>query len=76
MKTINFLVDLQHSVSLQNLKSELNVVGVRAFTIDYVEQQILIVSSDEIKDEVIDCAVRKAGFDCKCFRVCNHTDCP
>ncbi|MDZ7936335.1 MAG: hypothetical protein U5M51_15500 [Emticicia sp.] len=74
MKTINFLVDLQQAISLQNLKSELNTVGVKAFTINYVSQQISIVSSDEIKDETINCAVKKAGFDCKCFKVCNHDD--
>lgn len=74
MKTINFLVDLQQSNSLQNLKNELNTVGVKAFTIDFMNQQILIVSSDTIKDETINCAVKKAGFDCKCFKVCNHDD--
>lgn len=74
MKTINFLVDLQQSNSLQNLKNELNTVGVKAFTIDFMNQQISIVSSDSIKDETINCAVKKAGFDCKCFKVCNHDD--
>lgn len=74
MKTINFLVDLKQSNSLQNLKNELNIVGVKAFTIDFMNQQISIVSSDTIKDETINCAVRKAGFDCKCFKVCNHDD--
>lgn len=74
MKTINFLVDLQQSNSLQNLKKELNTVGVKAFTIDFMNQQISIVSSDLIKDETINCAVKKAGFDCKCFKVCNHDD--
>ncbi|MDZ7936432.1 MAG: hypothetical protein U5M51_16020 [Emticicia sp.] len=72
MKTINFLVDLQQSISLQNLKNELNSVGVKAFTIDYMRQQISIISSDSIKDEAINSAVKKAGFDCKCFKVCNH----
>lgn len=74
MKTINFFVDLQQSISLQNLKSELNTVGVKAFTIDFMSQQISIVSSESIKDETINCAVKKAGFDCKCFKVCNHDD--
>lgn len=74
MKTINFLVDLQQSNSLQNLKNELNTVGVKAFTIDFMNHQISIVSSDLIKDETINCAVKKAGFDCKCFKVCNHDD--
>lgn len=74
MKTINFLVDLQQSNSLKNLKNELDTVGVKAFTIDFMNQQISIVSSDSIKDETINCAVKKAGFDCKCFKVCNHDD--
>lgn len=52
-------MDLQQSISLQNLKNELNSVGVKAFTIDYLSQQISIINSDSIKDEAINCAVKK-----------------
>ncbi|MCU0325526.1 MAG: hypothetical protein MUF45_09785 [Spirosomaceae bacterium] len=72
MKTINFLTKLNNTARLDVLKEELNQIGVNAFTIDYQNQQISIVGPDSIHTDSIGCAVQKAGFKCKCFRVCKH----
>ncbi|AFK03927.1 hypothetical protein Emtol_2792 [Emticicia oligotrophica DSM 17448] len=71
MKILNFLVDLQESLSLQKLKNELNSVGIKAFMIDYLSMQISILGTDSIQAETIDCTVRKADFDSKSFRISN-----
>lgn len=72
MKTINFSTILENEANLQNLKDELSNVGIKAFVIDYENQQISITNPHEITAKTINCAVRKAGFKCSCFKVCNH----
>lgn len=74
MKTINFLTKLNNPARLDVLKEELNQIGVNAFTIDYQNQQISIVGSESIHADSINCAVRKAGFKCNCFKICKHGD--
>lgn len=74
MKTINFLTKLTNAAKLDVLKEELSQIGVNAFTIDYQNQQISILGPDSIHADSIDCAVRKAGFKCNCFKICKHND--
>jgi hypothetical protein len=72
MKTINFHSQLINGTQLQNLKDELDSVGVKAFIINYETQQISIMNPESIEADTLTCAVRKAGFKCGCFRVCKH----
>ncbi len=70
MKTINFLTELEHSANLETLKIGLQNIGIKSFTIDYETQRISIMNPDDISVGSIDCAVRKAGFKCSCFTIC------
>jgi hypothetical protein len=74
MQTINFYNELVSTVQAQNLKDELDIVGVKAFVINYETQQIFIVNPDNIENVELACAVRRAGFKCSCFKVCNHVN--
>lgn len=56
----------------ENLKTELSDVGVRAFSINFENNTITIISPIDIEDKHISCAVKKAGYPCRCFKICNQ----
>ena len=72
MKTIDFLINMPSPIGIQNLNNELINLGVTAFTINYETRQISILSPGSVEEREISCALKRAGFKCSCFKICNH----
>ncbi|GAB3509637.1 MULTISPECIES: hypothetical protein [Pseudomonadati] len=69
---MKFITDINNPTQLQNLSDELKKVGISSFRIDFGANHILTIDYDSVKEDEIECAVRKAGFKCVCFKKCNY----
>ncbi|WP_337040864.1 hypothetical protein [Emticicia sp. 17c] len=70
---MQFITNIKDADGLQNLSDELKKVGVSSFRIDFGVRHILTIKDNLVNETTIECAVRKAGFTCTCFKKCNHT---
>lgn len=70
---MKFITNIKNPDELQSLSDELKKVGVSSFKIDFGANHILTVNTDAVKEDEIECAVRKAGFKCVCFKKCNYS---
>lgn len=68
---MKFIIKIINPTQLQTLSDELKKVGVSSFRIDFEANHILTINNDSINENEIECAVRKAGFKCICFKKCN-----
>jgi hypothetical protein len=65
--------NLNNPTTLESLKCNLNLVGVRSFTIDFENQAVSIVSHLNLSHDEIQCVFKKAGLNCSCSTKCNSS---
>lgn len=69
---MKFITNIKNPTQLQNLSDELKKVGVSSFRIDFGANHVLTINHESVDENEIECAVRRAGFKCVCFKKCNH----
>lgn len=67
MNLLKFTTNISKPIGLQNLKTELENIGIYAFTIDFIYQNILTVKAENTSIEQITQAIQKAGFHSQFF---------
>lgn len=74
MQNINiFSGNINNPEILESLKVNLDYVGVRAFTVDFENQAVSIISHLDLSNEEIQCVFRKSGLNCSCIAKCNKS---
>jgi hypothetical protein len=75
MQSINiFSGNISNPEVLENLKNNLDFVGVKAFTVDFENQAVSIVSHLDLSNEEIQCVFPKSGLNCSCIAKCNKSE--
>lgn len=69
MKTIIFTTENTAMHHLERLRSELKNVGIGSFDVDFETKEISVVCPNYQNINALECALKKAGFRCPCFRV-------
>ncbi len=69
MKRIVFTAETASFNKLEPLQNELKNVGVGNFNIDFVNKQISMSCPNALNVNIVECAIRRAGFKCACFTV-------
>ncbi len=69
MKTIIFTTETTAVQHLEKLHYELKNVGIGSFDVDFETKEISVVCPNYQNINTLECAIRKAGFRCPCFRV-------
>ncbi|UTA70223.1 MULTISPECIES: hypothetical protein [Emticicia] len=69
---MKFITNIRNPDELQSLSDELKKVGVSSFRIDFGAHHILTINNEAVKEDEIECALRKAGCKCVCFKKCNY----
>lgn len=62
MSLLKFITNINKPIGLQQLKTELESIGIYAFTIDFISQNILTVKAENTSIEQINNAIQRAGF--------------
>ena len=66
--------NLNNPTTLESLKCNLDLVGVRAFTIDFENQAVSIVSHLDLSNDQLRCVFKKSGLNCSCITKCNKSE--
>lgn len=69
MKTIIFTTENTAFQHLEKLQCELKNVGIGSFNVDFETREISVVCPNYQNINALECAIKKAGFRCPCFRV-------
>ncbi len=69
MKTIVFTAENTALTHLEKLRSELKNVGIGSFDVDFETKEIAVVCPSYQNINALECAIKRAGFRCPCFRV-------
>jgi hypothetical protein len=69
MKRIIFTTESTNFNKIEPLQSELKRVGVSHFDIDFENKKISLICPHSLNINIVECAVRRAGFKCTCFTV-------
>jgi hypothetical protein len=72
MRNIQFSRDVHDVENLENLQREFGQMGINAFFVDYDQRTIEVAAPSAVSDHQLACAVKRAGYKCNCFRICNH----
>lgn len=74
MKTIIFTTENTAVPHLEKLRRELKNVGIGSFNVDFETKEISLVCPTYQNINALECAIKKAGLRCPCFRVTHSTD--
>jgi len=69
MKTVIFTTENTAMARLERLRYELKNVGIGSFNVDFETKEISVVCPNCQNIHTLECALKKAGFRCPCFRV-------
>ncbi|MGR3812115.1 hypothetical protein [Jiulongibacter sp. NS-SX5] len=69
MIEINMTHQIENPALLENLKQQLDGLGVNSFTACFETHKVTLTKYHCLTEKEVECSLRKNGFECKCTKL-------